>query len=212
MPLPVIDGVCRVSCGGTIQGGGRWSNTWHARHSAGGTPDLAAITALELEFIAFYTAACFLSVPAGTTLEDVNVTPLDGSSGAFSFPVGLAGTGGTGSMPPEVAEVLTIRTALRGRRHRGRVFLPAFVKDDFDSAGHVSATAIARVQASAVALQAAAVISSWSLGVASYGISYKVDYHTSPPTRYPTTWTPEFVDVQSFSMDNQADVMRSRKT
>jgi hypothetical protein len=164
-----------------------------------------------VELLAFYQATVFHSTGTLTTLESISYTPLDGTSGAYALPGGLVGDGGTNTMPAEVAEVLTIRTALRGRRHRGRVFLPAFVKDDFDGAGHISATALARVVAGVYALQAAAVIASWSFGVASYGVSVQVDHTVHPARKVVTTWPPEFTDVQSFTMDPSADVQRSRK-
>lgn len=108
-------------------------------------------------------------------------------------------------MPAEVAEVLTIRTALRGRRHRGRVFLPAFAVAEYQLNGLMSPGVASTIVAAAVVLQAAAVVTGWELGVASYGKSVS-------RAGVITSWAPEFQPVQSFSMDSVADVIRGRKT
>ena len=34
MPLPVLPGVLRITAGGNMGGGGRWSNTWHAQNDS----------------------------------------------------------------------------------------------------------------------------------------------------------------------------------
>ena len=52
----------------------------------------------------------------------------------------------------------------------------------------------------------------WEIGVASYGKSVKIDYTSPlPHTRVVSTWTPHFTPATSFSMDQLADVQRSRK-
>lgn len=205
MPLPVIAGVLRATVAGSIAGGGRWSNTWHGRTEDESTPDLTDVTAFHTQLLEFYVDNVLTHCPAATVLDSCDYTPLDGSSGAFHFTESEAGTDAGAVTAAEVAEVLTIRTALRGRQNRGRVFLPAFTTNAFDSVGHIGSAIAASVVAGIVARQAALILADWSLGVGSYG-PYK-----NPTTGLLEAGTPHFTPVQSFSMDQLADVIRSRK-
>jgi hypothetical protein len=198
MVLPVLPGVVRATVAGQIEGGGRWSNTWHFRRVDLGDPDLVSITALHVVLTAFYTAELVSRTSGGTTYEAGEYTPLDGTSGAFSLPMGLTGSVGAVTLPPECAEVLTIRTALRGRQNRGRIFLPAVIQSATDGSGKLTTSTRDAIVAGAVALQAAALVIGWSNGVGSYG-------------PYKSGGTPHFTDVSSYSMDLLFDVQRSRK-
>jgi hypothetical protein len=169
-------------------------------------PDETQINQLVTPFVAFYQDAVLHSVPSGTTLNHVNITPLDGTSGAFSFVPALAGDGGPNPTSAQTCEVLTIRTALRGRQNRGRVYLPAFVEEDWDSLGHIASTAVTRVIGAAAALDAAVDVNGWQIGVGSYG-PYK-----NPITHVLEVGTPHFTPATSFTMDQLADVQRSRKS
>lgn len=205
MPLPVIAGTVRVSAGGAITGGGSWSNNWHIRRADLLAPEIGDYEGARDAFIVFYTDAVFDSVPAATTLATINFTPLDGTSGALSYSVGLVGNGGINPTAAQTAEVLTIRTAQRGRQNRGRIYLPAFVEEDWDAAGHISSTAITRVLTAAALLVSTLSGQGWELGVGSYG-PYK-----NPVTGVLEVGTPHFTPQISLSMDNLSDVQRSRK-
>ena len=219
MPLPVIPGTMRIAVSGQIAGGGTWANVWHARNISLADWTQAGIEAFHAIFRQFYESpglsggvpvSSFL--PTGTTVTKASYTPLDGSSGAYEFPIVVAGSGAT-PMPAEVAEVLTIRTALRGRQNRGRIYLPAFTTTHFDSAGHISTATINGILAQIVAVEAAIETGGAELGVGSYG-----------PYKNPTTGavssdpainggsSPHFTPVSTWSMDNAADVQRGRKT
>jgi len=211
MPLPVLPGVVRCSLGGHVDGGGRWNNTWHARRIDLGDPTLVSVTALHVEFVAFYTAAVLGQMPFGSTWDSANYTPLDGTSGAITLPVNLAGLLGGTAYPPEVAEVLTLRTADRGRRARGRIFLPSFSEPSWDAHGLLADGTIANVLAGSAAFMAAAVVSGWQIGVASYGVSRKVDHTVRPARVVETTWSPFFTPLTLITMDKEADVIRGRK-
>lgn len=205
MPLPVIAGTVRVSLGGTITGGSTWSNNWHIRRADLLAPEIGDIEGARDAFIVFYQDAVFHSVPAGTTLATINFTPLDGTSGAISYAVGLVGDGGANAAAAQTAEVITIRTAQRGRQNRGRVYLPAFVEEDWDNLGHIAATAIARVAAASALLVATLDGQGWEIGVGSYGP------YLNPITHVLEVGTPHFTPQTSLTMDNLSDVQRSRK-
>lgn len=211
MPLPVIPGVLRSSIGGTVDGGGRWSNTWHFRRSSLATPTESDIGALHTILAAFYTVGIWGLTTSGTSAEAGDYTPLDGTSGAYHYPIGAVGSAPGGAMPAEVAEVLTIRTGARGRRARGRVFLPAFSRGTFSVTGHIDPTTVPIVTAALAVMTAAMDGAGWEYGVASYGKSVKVNYLTNPPTKVETLWDPFFTPGTSITMDDVADVQRSRK-
>jgi hypothetical protein len=205
MPLPVLPGVVRATASGNIAGGGRWSNTWHFRRADLGDPDLALITLLHVPLAAFYVGQIMPNCPAATTIGNIDYTTLDGVSGAFSLPVSAVGSGGGDVLPAEVAEVLTIRTALRGRQNRGRLFFPAFTQGAFDGAGHIVAGTAGATVAAMVAMAAAAGLEGWQHGVGSYGP------YVDPVTHALVPGTPHFTQASSYSMDLLADVIRSRK-
>jgi len=211
MPLPVLPGVVRASVGGPIAGGSRWSNTWHFRRLSLSDPTAAQIAQLHTDLMNFYGGTIMTQTAPGTSLADGQYTPLDGSSGAYVLPAGIVGTGGADALPAEVAEVMTLRTAQRGRRHRGRIFLPALAENVSDGNGLLAASMIGNLASGMGALIAALATNGWELGVASYGVSRKVNYTTTPKTYVVSTWTPEFTPVTSVTYDNHFDVIRNRK-
>ena len=211
MPLPTIAGVVRASAAGDCLGGGRWSNTWHYRRVDLGSASPAAIASLHAELLVFYTALFSTLYCTGTKLEKIDYTPLDGSSGAFSLPGGVDGADTvTNQLPPEVSPVITIRTGDRGRRSRGRIFLPPPSKGNVQS-GRLTSTAIGIYTAATTALLAAAGPIGWELGVASYGKSVKLDRTVRPARRVETLWTAFFTVATAITMDDLLDVQRSRK-
>jgi len=211
MALPTIPGAVRASAAGDCLGGGRWSNTWHFRRADSASPSPAEIAALHVELLAFYAGLFSTLYCTGTRLEKVDYTPLDGTSGAFSLPGGIDGADLAGNqLPPEVAACITIRTADRGRRARGRIFLPPMSKGQVLS-GRLSSTATGIIMTASAALMAAATISGWQLGVASYGKSVKLDKTVHPTRVVETTWSPFFTPATVVTMDDLLDVQRSRK-
>lgn len=206
MPLPTLHGVLRITAAGQVQGGGRWSNTWHARNRSLIDFDAGGVTGFHAIFRQVYGAASvgggevvMQHTLAGTTCDSFTYTPLDGSSGSFHFVEAFAGSGSGSTMPAEVAECLTIRTAFRGRQNRGRIYYPAFEVSDFDANGLIKAAVITALLLQINGVQAALVSGGADLGVASYG-------------PYVAAGAPHFTPVSSFTMDTKPDVQRSRKT
>jgi hypothetical protein len=70
----------------------------------------------------------------------VKIAPIlaDGSYGApsaiYQFTTPLAGSLGTGCLPPEVAVAVSLRAAIIGRRGRGRVYIPGLTQAALTSA------------------------------------------------------------------------------
>lgn len=211
MPLPIIAGTVRVSYGGVVSGGARWSNTWHLRHTDLSDPTDAQIDAAEAELRSFYVGSVMPQCAVDTTFDSTDATPLNGTSGAIHHGFVVHGSALTTSLPAEVAEVLTLRTGGRGRRARGRIFLPAFAISGTDGSGHLGAATVTDVLADTVTMMAALVAVGWHLVVASYGRSVKVNHIPHPKVYDVTTWEPFATDVTAITMDNRFDVIRSRK-
>lgn len=213
MPLPVIAGVARASVTGNVDGGGRWSNTWHFRREDLGTPDGELIAELAVALLAFYGSTIIASCTPGTTLDGADITPLDGSSGAFHYTADLEGAGVSNSMPAQTSMVLTIRTALRGRQNRGRVYFPPFGVSNFNADGLFLAAGANAITVAVGVMQAALLVLGWETGVASYG-PYKnpLTGVTSDDPLVNGGSVPHFTEAVSFGMDLMADAQRGRKT
>jgi hypothetical protein len=206
MPLPVIAGALRITTSGLCQGGGAWSNTWHAVQTTPSGWDLAAITGFHDTFSQLYLGPALGSgafvmqfCATGTSIVKFSYTPLDGSSGAFEFAGALAGSNGGVTLPAEVSYVLTLRTADRGRQNRGRIYLPPFGGTSVDANGKLVAAGRDQLVVQAAAVQASLATAGAPLAVGSYG-------------PYIGAGSPHATVITSFTMDLVADVQRSRKT
>lgn len=221
MVLPVIDGVVRAAVVGYTASGGPWTNVWHLRHTPTSTPPtIAQIDAAHALFVRMYSGAAFgvgapwfNAVPTAAGVSRIDYTVLDGSALGYTRPFIASGAGGAAASPAEVAAVLTLRTNTRGRRYRGRIYLPqpASGSTIIGNDGKLSSTILTAVPTQAQGLQTALQGISWAIVVASYGKSLIKD----PNDKYDkieVTWTPFATDVTTFSMDGVLDVIRNRKS
>jgi hypothetical protein len=132
MPLPVIADVARVALHCVKgSGGGEPATTVNVihvkRNTATDWPTTADQIAFELDTVAHTTHSGMLEpVQSSYGYQSFDLTPLDGTSASIhrdgtlsNWPVGQHG----GDYIPQVACVVRIRTAVRGRSGRGRVFL-----------------------------------------------------------------------------------------
>ena len=200
MPLPIITGVARVAVRGTMPSGQRWINVCHVRKNAGGAfsgADQAAVQPILVRLwrgTAFGSGNDWLSnCNNQLTLDDMTYTPLDGSSPSIVQSVNLNGVSAGVSAPSEVAQVLTLRTALRGRAHRGRMYMPAPVVGTYSAGGVLTGANITNFLTQVVAVQNALIAAGFTIVVASYLGAGSAS------------------DVIVFTMDNKADVQRGRK-
>jgi hypothetical protein len=124
IPLPIISGVFRVAFNWTsaiyTQ---RPVNVMHFLQSGTGATPAQLLTALE----STVTTGMWYTVNSAMTVSSLSIIPLDGTSPTTV----LATSGGSkwsgqgvGQPVPQVAAVITFRTALRGRANRGRCYLP----------------------------------------------------------------------------------------
>lgn len=212
MALPTINGVVRAACQGSSSSGQQWVNVIHFRYAAGAsTPGTTEMDLLAAELSKFYKGPNYTSgggwvsqsCTSTTTLSTITMTPLDGS--ALAYQKTYSGGGGAvgNALPGECAPVLTIRTLVRGRRARGRIYLPAPAASNIDSAGRLSSTCATLTTNQWIGMAAALVPSQWVPGVASYG------HGTSHGV--PTSWAPFFTPWATVTMDLNIDVQRRRK-
>lgn len=132
MPLPIIANTFRVAFNWTSATTGQHAiNVMHFRTSV-----LNAGTLLTL--IDASVAATMWNATTGLwAVTRLDCTPLDGSSStqqAATTGAKWTGNGGALDFVPALAQVVSLRTGLRGRSNRGRVYLPA-VTEALQTAG-----------------------------------------------------------------------------
>lgn len=213
MALPNIAGVVRASFRGVNAAGQQWVNVTHHQYATGASqPGPTEIAALDAKLLRLYTGSAYAS---GTTwfsscgpevkLIDATYYVLNGTSVPVVIPHTQQGTLTVGNnQAQEVAMVLTLRTAQRGRRYRGRIYLPApHTSTMSGGTGQMTSTIVTTFLAQANGLLADLPSIQWAWGVASYGVG---SLHGVPQF-----WTPFFTAIQSLSMDGIPDVQRRRK-
>lgn len=200
MPLPAILNTHRVVVGGQLPSGKRWANTLHYRWTGAGSAGSTNLNALEAEVYKLYagpnyTGGKFFLDKARNTvsLDRIDITPLDGVSATLTTSHAAAGSSAVAdSLPSEVAEVITLRTTLRGRRYRGRIYLFPWTEAQNTVDGTMQAVDRTDVLTNCAAHRTAVVALSWEPVVASYSF---------------TVATP----VVSYTMDAKFDSQRRRK-
>lgn len=175
MPLPVIANTVRASVEGRTEQGTNWANVLHYRH-IGGAPSPTDIAALIAEIDKLYTGpsygagATFWSGVAvnGAVLDNIKVTPLDGTSATTVSNVNQAGSDTADPLPAGASLVLTHRTALRGRRNRGRTYIAGLGEGFNVASGNPDSTSITNFLSQWSQHRTAIAAISWELVVASY--------------------------------------------
>lgn len=118
-PLPEIANVYRCSIDWVGAGGLTAASVFHVRTTVLDESEIAtAISDLgDLDMM----------VTSGPTTNgtSISITKLDGESGTqiFAAPVWASGAG-SGDLVAQGAAIVSFQTALRGPRHRGRIYLP----------------------------------------------------------------------------------------
>jgi len=210
--------------GGQSPTGRKWANILHFRYAGGASsPGTVEIDNLDIDLFRFYsgtaytTGSSYLSkCVAAMTLTQVDYTVLDGAALAYSKTHNGVGTLGGNSLPGEVAACLTLRTNTRGRRYRGRIYLPAAGSANIDVSGYWNSTFRTTTIQQWTDMVGALNTKQWRPVVASYGYSWIDDpSDLIPPSGHSpkvlSTWTPFCTEVNSVTMDQKPDVQRRRK-
>jgi len=123
MPLPVINDVYRCAL--------QWSSTSislaatnviHVKKSGSNAGNVATIIDSHV------TSAMWGQTGANNGVFRMDVTPLDGTGLTYPFtttlPTKWKGALSSGDFTPQVAVIIKLATAKRGRSYRGRIYLP----------------------------------------------------------------------------------------
>jgi hypothetical protein len=213
-PLPTIAGVVRVQVRGATAYGTRWVNVLHLKKNTGspGPSDYAAIVVLLNQLYGGPTfggggAGLLSGCNSSTGLFDYTFTSLDSSIASVVLSGSASGTGVVNSLPPEVAEVMSLRTSSRGRRYRGRIYLPPFTINQVLANGNLASSFATSLPAQCAGFQTAlgALATPYQWGVASYGYSLLKNGTVSQ-------WTAFWTLISSYSFDLLPDVQRRRKS
>lgn len=168
-PLPQIDDVYRVALNWLDSSTGTTAtNVMHFRKPSSNPAAVWSIVDAHL------TAAMWGTVGGTAAIKTAVITPLDGSSA--SLPVILAsgdphqGHGGAGEVLPNVAAVVKLLTAKRGRSYRGRQYLP-FTIEAAVADGRIVTSFITAGQSAWTTFLAAMVTGGADLVIASYKLA-----------------------------------------
>jgi len=203
-PLPIIAGVFRVSLMWAHNSGQTAVNVIHVAKT-GGTA-VGAANAID----AAVTTELWFNVSSLAHVTEQVVTPLDGSSATLHFPVTgtkWQGNASSSDMEPGPAAIVSLRTNNRGRRFRGRLFLP--FQGEIGSANGVISTATTVSQAAWTAFVLALGTATYPLVIASYGYSLLIN--TRAHTISESTWTPFATPVATALVESTFGTQRRRQ-
>lgn len=117
MPLPVIANVYRCSLVFNRVVGVKPVNVFHVRLAA------SSETAIGTKIVASLSSNMLRPMSSSFGIDHVTVLQLDGTSAGLDFPVtGVVGQT-AGDIIPAGAALISLRTAVRGPRGRGRVYV-----------------------------------------------------------------------------------------
>lgn len=129
--MPYAPGTVKIILGGTIVGGEQFAHGYQVLVDPGmGQTDLTKLVgeatgALTGSFLVTATKALFSTL---TVYQSVRAYLYTGGSSAAkvaeNLTLNIAGTGVGGSLPPQIATVVSIESGVPGRSNRGRSYLP----------------------------------------------------------------------------------------
>jgi len=207
-PLPNITGIHRVAFYWHFGSGG--PTAINVMHFFGASVDPNGLRNALNSNVA---ANMWIGVHSGASIYQLGITPLDNSTATQIYQVsGANWTGQTagGDYVPQVAGVVSLRTAVRGRQNRGRVFTP-FINEAVISNGSFSGS-LTSVQTAWDTFRTSMKTASWPLHVASYGHSlHKTKSSSGVITLTPVTWTPHSNEVITSTYETVLGTMRPRQ-
>lgn len=196
MPLPVIPDTVRVAFEWSGPDGLTATNVMHFEGSGVGAAGLVIA-----DIVTTMDQGLWGAVHSDARITMLRAQPLDGVSAVLEFPtpVGVVWQGFAGgeAMLP-IAQVITLRTGLAGRRNRGRVFLPFIGSTAYDN-GVIEPSVSAAVQTEWTNWLAALETAGSPMLVASYG---------GVP---PSTWPPFSNEVSTVTAQPVAGTQRRRQ-
>ena len=199
-PLPTLPGVFQVVLMWTFSG----ATAQNRLHIMSSTPTAEGLYGILNSLV---TPAMWQQAPGGARVDRVRITELDGESNAFEqATVGpqWATSSAAGSINMQVAAVMTLRTAKRGKQNNGRTYLP-WVGEEQNVNGALDPTVVTGLQTAWDAFRTGLPTSGSSLQIASYGVFTDAD----PPVVIPGK-EPRANAVTSITVHTQVGTIRQR--
>lgn len=203
-PLPVISGVFRCALNWAHSSGQLATNVIHV-FKVGATP-----TQVCVAIDAAVTTEMWFNVSSLAHVTEIVCTPLDGTTATLHYPVTgskWVGNASSADMEPGPAAVISLRTAQRGRRYRGRLYLP--FQGELASANGVISTATTVSQGAWTTFLAAMKSGTYPVHVASYGYSLLIN--TRAHTITESIWTPFSTEVATALVESTFGTQRRRQ-
>lgn len=154
----VIPGVAEVRLKWMLANGRLVTNVLHASHAGGFAPTSAMANTIMNALVASGGWTGYHPHLADTTaLQGIDIRDLN-TANLVAWPSTVDAAAGTGTgdpLPQEVALVVSLRTALTGRRNRGRTYLTGFDTLQVDAQGHATGALTAAAEAFMLAVYAA---------------------------------------------------------
>lgn len=176
MPLPIITDTIRTAVEGTASNGHKFASILHFRKT-GVLTFAGAIAILDPILLSHINTGVAggqsqrVFAPTTSTIDQFRYTPLDGSSATTIISHPLTGGDTSDPLPSSVALVVTTRTALRGRSHRGRYYQGPWGEAQNGAGGRPLSTTVTQLANQWAGLLTALTGTGVSLVVASYLLS-----------------------------------------
>lgn len=183
-------------------------NVLHLQYTTAGplNPNIAETFFTNLKAAAAWTTYMGF-LPANTTFTGVDVRDLRGPNFPLiaSSSAAEPGTSPQGPLPPQVAIVLTLRTAFAGRAFRGRVFFGGLALNADDGTGHISSPgAKEAVQGAGNAIGGAMVAVGGSWGILQRWLPERTNHAgATVPERQPAIVAVTTLTVRDLIFDTQ---------
>ena len=144
---------------------GRCVNVWHFRTLDPGETATSEFAAAVAAIRAFYVGIASWIAPGAAVTADFAVNVADDTDRAVTW-ASLAGAGTGVVAPPHISLCVGWKTAVRGRRARGRTFLPPTTLGAIDTDGTLNTTYLQNTKTAADALvNASKAANGWAIGV-----------------------------------------------
>jgi hypothetical protein len=208
-PLPVITGIHRVALNWRVGAAG--PTAANVMHFSGASVDP---TGLYNALGTHLTANMWIGIGTDTSIWQVAITPLDGTTATAIFaPTGpqWAGASAPGDYIPSSAGIVSLRTLNRGRQYRGRLYTPFPLELLVQDGRWVGS--LTSIQTAWDSFRTGMTTALWPWQVASYGHSL---HRTKTPgggyTLTPVTWTPHATAVSASTFEVALATQRRRQS
>lgn len=205
MPFIPLANAVRVAVNYTCLGL-EMANVLYMSHAAG------ALTVAEAETIAAdintaWAANVMTQVVDDLVMASVVVTDASSATGVQATQVATqAGTSTVAPCPPNIALCVTVRSTLRSRNGRGRIYLPGIGEDKVDGAGTVDNTFRNNVVSAFNDLATDLLASTHTLGMGVASFYSQTENPTPPHARAAGLFSP----LSAFTVDATIDTQRRR--